>query len=50
MLKIILKVLANAGAVYVAARLIDGVNLNVNLNDFSSFSPILILIRFFLFI
>src|SRR3989338_1935975 len=46
MLKIILKVLANAGAVYIAARFIDGVNLN----NFSSFAPILILIGFVLWI
>ncbi|OGZ60640.1 MAG: hypothetical protein A3A00_02000 [Candidatus Spechtbacteria bacterium RIFCSPLOWO2_01_FULL_38_20] len=50
MLKIILKVLANAGAVYIAARFIDGVNLNVDLNNFSSFAPILILIGFVLWI
>lgn len=50
MLKIILKILANAGAIYMAARFVDGVTLNVDLNNFSSFAPILILIGLVLWI
>lgn len=43
-LKIVLKVLSNAGAIYLAARFINGVTLNADLNNFSDVAPILILI------
>ena len=50
MLKILLKVLANASAIYLAARFIDGVTLNVDFGNFLSYTPILLVIGFVLWL
>jgi putative membrane protein len=50
MFKIILKVLSNAGALYLAARFVNGITLSANLNNLTAVVPILILIGFVLWV
>jgi len=50
MIKIILKIIINAGAIYLASRFVDGVTLNVDFSDFFSYAPVLLLIGFVLWV
>ncbi|OGZ61269.1 MAG: hypothetical protein A3H51_02165 [Candidatus Spechtbacteria bacterium RIFCSPLOWO2_02_FULL_38_8] len=50
MIKILFRILANAGAVYLAARFVDGVTLKVDFSSFTSYAPLLLIIGFVLWL